>query len=703
MRTVVTILGILLSLLTVMPEAQAKYTVCTATINSDNEARVFRASLNSRDFNFVELTDFSSDKQKKDDDWFRNACEQRITCDVLIISGHFGGSFFGASGLSLHLSDLNRYSCQNRCDGIMTHPKEVYLFGCNTLATKEKDHRDASEYLRVLVGDGIDRAEAERQVAVRYGPFGSSFKDQIQRVFEGVPHIYGFHSVGPAGNHVEKSLQEYLSRLGDYKSYLDRLDGKSTPNAIWADSMKEYSSAQGSGLQRSNPAYVVKENICAFNDNRGDFSERVQAALGFLEQDTLTYLPVVSDFVNSNLADITWMSQERRADINRITSEFESRTRIHSKLIQIASSNTVTPSIRMDILKATYNLGWLAPERYDAEMRNTILPWIKSPETSNVDLVCSIVQQDHALERFIQPGDFSAYTFDTANQFRIAQCLDLSLDLVSGRMLEGALRYRNRWKTPQEIAYVLLAVSKHSKKHSEVVSLLKSYRIYTGPYRQELMRLISTELLKHSTGQEQISLVKAALKPVKTLRELFLLTWAFSYPELVELETAKSIILKAIEVSSTERPGSYETGKILVVERDEFESWLSQMFERLPSSVMLSVVSAFLQQGYVRTAILQDAMIKYLIYRSEEGARSVYPEMASVLANSELNQMQNGRLERFLDSNPPDESLTQYVRHVLYQQAVKGRWNMSAELQKKKSVYECRATALGTACSSKSY
>ena len=72
--------------------------------------------------------------------WFEKACERDIQCDVLVISGHFGGSFFGEeSEYYLSLKEMEKLTCQRKCENVLSHVKEVFLFGCNTLAGKVSD------------------------------------------------------------------------------------------------------------------------------------------------------------------------------------------------------------------------------------------------------------------------------------------------------------------------------------------------------------------------------------------------------------------------------------------------------------------------------------------------------------------------------------------------------------------------------------
>src|SRR5436309_1194667 len=71
-------------------------------------------------------------------DWLASACQQRVRCDVLIISGHFNGrtDFFSDRPDKreyLPVDEMERVSCSDSCSGLFAQVKEVYLFGCNTL------------------------------------------------------------------------------------------------------------------------------------------------------------------------------------------------------------------------------------------------------------------------------------------------------------------------------------------------------------------------------------------------------------------------------------------------------------------------------------------------------------------------------------------------------------------------------------------
>ena len=194
--------------------------ICSITINSDDEIKTFKQKLSSDGrFKFTELTG-SSEK------WFDQACDSNVQCDVLIISGHFGRTFFGRSGNILTLSEMESKSCSKTCRGILEQPKEIYLFGCNTLAGKGPASRTADQYLQVLLEDGLERSFAERVVEARYGPSGELNVSSMRRAFSGVPVIYGFCDKAPLGAETGPVLQKYLSgkSKNDFYDRLNKLE-----------------------------------------------------------------------------------------------------------------------------------------------------------------------------------------------------------------------------------------------------------------------------------------------------------------------------------------------------------------------------------------------------------------------------------------------------------------------------------------------
>ena len=187
-------------------EARAdKSTVCTITVNSPDEKEIFRRYLPEDKFQFVELV------ERGRPDWLASACQQRIRCDVLVISGHFdAGTEFYSDRLDarefLPVEEMERVSCSESCPGLFSQLKEVYLFGCNTL-NAEAVKATSAEVARTLVRSGHTRADAERLSQALEERYGESNRDGMRRIFMNVPVIYGFSSLAPLGRTANARVQ----------------------------------------------------------------------------------------------------------------------------------------------------------------------------------------------------------------------------------------------------------------------------------------------------------------------------------------------------------------------------------------------------------------------------------------------------------------------------------------------------------------
>lgn len=299
-----------------------KFTVCSITINSDNEKKVFESQVKKypKKFNpVVELTMMGTEEEDGDD-WFDMACKSGLRCDQLVISGHFGGSFFGDSKKELSMEQLESKGCSRTCDGILAQPYEVFLFGCNTLASKEQDHRTPAQYLQVLLRDGIPRQQAEMVVESRYGATGDDFKSSMQRAFHGdSKQLYGFDSVGPSGKNVEGFLKNYFSKI-KAPTHLEKLQAKRMMNQVdmgnsaLATSLKSTAFTQCSGGSKDDP---ISRVVCNLRDENLSVDKKIDTMLEALSNEKfLIFVPAINSFLNENpIADMDEVHQKRLADI----------------------------------------------------------------------------------------------------------------------------------------------------------------------------------------------------------------------------------------------------------------------------------------------------------------------------------------------------------------------------------------------------
>jgi hypothetical protein len=319
--------------------AETKLNVCSITINSNSEINVFKSSLDPNKFNFIELT-----PQNKNPLWLQDACEQKITCDTLVVSGHFGGVFFSeTNSLTLDLEEMMKSSCNNKCTNIFQNLKEVFLFGCNTLANKNPDHRSFSQYLQVLVNDGISREYAEPIVATRYTKNGLTMTDYFSSIFPNAKRIYGFNSTGPLGAQSAGRLQSYFKAVPNYYDHLLKISENTENQAL----QKAY--AGTSLVQTKGSSYLPatqRDLLCKIystdqNERDSGFTEIIDTKNYDLFFNTLltssqndynfkgnrSYLGAVEIYLNSvirqysGLREIQYRAYRALADLNLITAE----------------------------------------------------------------------------------------------------------------------------------------------------------------------------------------------------------------------------------------------------------------------------------------------------------------------------------------------------------------------------------------------
>ena len=195
------------------------------TFNSSDEKQAFRQIYSQYpQAKIIELVPEQGHAQ-----WLQKSCENKTQCDILLVSGHFGGLFFGENKLAtLGMDEMFERSCRNDCPGVFENVKSVYLMGCNTLASKKRDHRNIETYLRVLVNDGFPLQNAEMVATSRYAQFGEDIETQMQMIFPKAEFIFGFDSTGPLG----KKAGPLLTRALLSSNPEDHLRTGATPQAL---------------------------------------------------------------------------------------------------------------------------------------------------------------------------------------------------------------------------------------------------------------------------------------------------------------------------------------------------------------------------------------------------------------------------------------------------------------------------------------
>ncbi len=405
------LLTTLLIILALPALADDRLTVCTATINSSDEAQSFKKNLDPRDFKFVELTDYASDKNDPKSKWFDKACQSDVVCDVLLVSGHFSGEFFSDySALKLSLNQMEQKSCQKSCDNILKRPQEVFLMGCNTLSEKNVDSRSPTEYYNVLRKDGFTPIRAQEIVESRYGELGDSNKARMDRVFSETAHLYGFSSVVARGKYNAINLNKYFQTKGDYASYLRRQS--LAKNSQLAAAFKNTS-------YREEQPIKMKSNqwgeICGLRDDTSPNHVKIESMVTMLSGEKhMLYLPSIVEVIKS--VEFT----------QRDLAPLRENTEIHQKIMPVVAKmkNSV---LGVSYMEFAYKVGWISKKEFLSSSQSYIQSLFTLPLTvEKKDRLCTLPDE---LLKSIRLEDIKNYLsfLKNAEGAGILSCLNLGV------------------------------------------------------------------------------------------------------------------------------------------------------------------------------------------------------------------------------------------------------------------------------------
>jgi len=431
------------AILTAAPVRADRLQVCTFSFHGPEEVAAFEARLPPGDFEIIDLsppsplgqlsTSASATPLVADDrGWLQGLCRSDLRCDVLVISAEFAGRFFGRLGRSLSLQEMEEASCQRRCDGLFHAPREVFLLGCNTLATKDTDLRTPGGYLQVLLDHGFDQASAERVVAMRYGPLGPTFRESLRRIFMDVPRIYGFNTVAPIGLYTGPMLERYFTKVGDYRRHLEQVRRDSPRNQALAKAFADTSLVEITGLERSEAAAADRDLICSLYDERQTVLRRLQIVNEIMDRDDLlAFIPSVQVFFDRHPTDK--ISGDGHRLFDEIRGNKTARERILELVYQLDAS-----ALQLELGRFAEQMGWMSPAKLRALAIDAARKLLRRPLTSEVvDVMCEITKHQPIGNEF-RSADLPDALFRDAEGIRLVSCLVPPGNDVSTR-LAGAL------------------------------------------------------------------------------------------------------------------------------------------------------------------------------------------------------------------------------------------------------------------------
>jgi hypothetical protein len=361
----------------------APKTVCTVTINSPDEKETFQRHLPPDQYQFVELV------QRGQPDWLAAARRRGVSCDVLVISGHFddGTEFYtdrfdDREFLTVH--EMQHESCSASGDGLFSKLKEVYLFGCNTLKSDPR-YVAPGEVLRSLERSGRTRADAERVAALLSERYGQSNRDRLRHIFKDVPVIYGFSSKAPLGRYAGPLLERYFQTApaGEIGS------GRASPTLLKL--FGPTSMIAVSGLTDADPHASFRGEMCGFADERQPHARRIAFMHEVLQRD-VTELRMLLEQLERYAAAIRpaeRLQPEVAAALARIEADRPTRDRYLA-----FARDADSASVQARMMALARSLGWLTPAQEQAEFVRMIATRMARGAIGEheVDLVCSAPQ-----------------------------------------------------------------------------------------------------------------------------------------------------------------------------------------------------------------------------------------------------------------------------------------------------------------------
>jgi hypothetical protein len=367
------------------PAGAPTQTVCTITVNSADEKEAFRRYLPGDRYRFVELV------ERGRPDWLETARREGVRCDILIISGHYdggdyaGGNEFFSEHVETHeflpVDEMERVACSDPDNGLFSHLKAVYLFGCNTL-NPEALHGEA-EIAHLLVQSGYAQADAQRLGHALNIRYADSSRDRMRHIFKDVPAIYGFSSVAPLGPVAATYLDRYL-RAGGAR---DVASGRPDPRITGY--FPGHSLTVTRGLRDGDADADFRADVCRFVDDRLSPARKVEAIHRLIERDMAEVRMFVDrlERFTASLDERTRKQPDVTAALTAIANDDAARTRYLEFLRRLER-----PALRARFIELAGEFAWLSPAGVQGELMRMIGErYAQSPVTAaDVDLVCRL-------------------------------------------------------------------------------------------------------------------------------------------------------------------------------------------------------------------------------------------------------------------------------------------------------------------------
>jgi len=425
MRTVVRSLCLLAACLLSPYALAGKQTVCTVTINSADEQKTFRKFLPADKYDIVELV------ERNRPDWLGSACEAKVSCDVLLISGHHGeGNVFFSDALDrgehLPIAELERVACSDSCPGLFANLKEVYLFGCDTM-NPQAQHTIGGEITRSFVREGRSQSEASRLTGLLKAERGESSRDRMRLVFKDVPVIYGFSSAAPLGASAAVTLNRYFQSTGSGEV------GKGRASSGLLRQFAPQGMVAARGMGGGDALAGMRKDVCTFANDRLTVAQRLDAVHQLLQRpaaESRLLLDRIEHFTAGLQGDAL-----KQPDVAPVRDRIARDTASRDRFLAFAR-DADQPDTRARMIAVAHAVGWLSAGERRQELLQMVGDMLASKAIagSDVGLACA-VNKDGALDGSAQKFAAAAGSNDEVGRAALLACMGDSD--ARGRALQG--------------------------------------------------------------------------------------------------------------------------------------------------------------------------------------------------------------------------------------------------------------------------
>lgn len=427
--------------------ADERLTVCSITINSDDEIATFRKTLPESRFDFVELTDpLETTPADGEPAWLERACRSGIRCDVMVVSGHFantyagsyGTTFAGESGLSVSLEDFERRSCNRSCPGLFADPLEVFLFGCRTLADSLVADPLPADDVDLLARHQVSPEAAQRIVEeVRYRGESTSNHARMEFVFAGVPRIYGFGDAAPVGKSVAPGVARYLRGRGDYADYLAKLrhsreqSERSLPDRALERAIGPSTLTATRGLAPNEPAYQQTARSCFLDDEQNPVLARLEHMSSLVQEPGFpAHLRAMESFFRRH--DTAALGDAERAALERIRAHGPARV-VMRELVERLEN----PVLRFEALIVARSIGWITEDERIALQGDVVRSLLRPPVYGDRrDLLCRM-ESDVAQRIGLRAADLATKIYEDEYGIQALGCLKPTDEEIHQRLSQS--------------------------------------------------------------------------------------------------------------------------------------------------------------------------------------------------------------------------------------------------------------------------